>query len=83
MILDFLLGFFDRMSFSFVDWVPSFGMPGFWTQYIPQIFDRIMDFNDYLPIIEAIQTVVFCLVCTLTWKLAKVILGIVNIHLGA
>ena len=56
---------------------------GFWSTYVPQIIDKIMSFNDYLPIIETFVTVVFCLTCTLVWKIAKIVLGIVQVNLGA
>lgn len=83
MIFHYFLSFTDSVKMAFVNWVPSFGMPGFWSENVPPIIDKIMSFNDYVPIVECIQTVVFCLSATLVWKIAKVVLGIVNINLGA
>jgi len=42
-----------------------------------------MNYNDYLPIVETIMTITFCLITTLAWKIAKIVLGIVQINLGA
>lgn len=42
-----------------------------------------MNFNDYLPILEALVLVLFCLSTTLVWKIVKVVLGIVQVNLGA
>lgn len=83
MISHYILNFMDSIKLSFINWVPSFGLPGFWSENVPQIIDKIMSFNDYLPIIECIQTIIFCIATTLAWKLAKIVLGIVNINLGA
>lgn len=83
MLLYYFLNFIDNLKLAFANWIPLFGTPGFWTTYVPQIIDKIMSFNDYLPIIETFITVVFCLTCTLVWKIAKIVLGIVQVNLGA
>lgn len=83
MIFHYILSFFDNIKLGFANWIPSFGMPGFWSENVPIIIDKIMSFNDYLPIVECFQTIIFLLATTLTWKLAKIVLGIVNINLGA
>ena len=83
MILDYVLGIIDNIKLAFANYIPMFTMPGFWSTYIPEILQKIMDFNDYLPIFETFVTVIFCLSFTLVWKILKVVLGIVQINLNA
>lgn len=83
MIVHYILLFTDALKMAFINWTPSFGMPGFWSTYLPQIVEKIIVFNRYLPIVEALETVVFCIGCTLAFKIAKIVLGIVQVNLGA
>lgn len=68
---------------GFIDIIPVINSPRFYTEYMPQIIEKIVAFNDYLPITEAFQTVIACIAGTLVWKILKVVLGVVNVHLGA
>ena len=83
MILDYFLGITDSIKLAFANSIPFFGLPGFWSSYIPELIQKIMDYNDYLPIMEAIVTVIFCLTFTLSWKIVKIVLGVVQVNLGA
>lgn len=83
MILYYILLFFDTLQMGFVDIIPAVSSPEFLVVYMPQIIEKIVAFNDYLPITEAFQTVIACLLGTLAWKILKVVLGVVNINLGS
>ena len=56
--------------------------PDFFTTTIPEIFQKIMIFNDYLPIYQMAGTVLICLGTTFAWKLVKVVASFA-IDLGA
>lgn len=86
MILDYLLTLFDRLGLTIVDVLPFTAAPDFFYTTLPEIFQKIMIFNDYLPIYEISGTVLICLVTTFAWKLLKIVASAIpglHINLGA
>ena len=86
MILDYLLTLFDNMGMTFIDILPFTSAPDFFYTTLPEIFQKIMTFNDYLPIYELAGTVLICLTTSFAWKLLKVVasaIPFININLGA
>lgn len=83
MILHYLLLLRDNLMLSFISSAPVWGTPEFYVENITEILSIVMTFNNYLPIVEAMTTVMFCLGCTLAFKIAKIVLGIVQVNLGA
>lgn len=78
-----VLSFVDIIKKAFIDWIPFIENPTFLTNDLPAIMDKIMLFNDYLPIVECIEIITYLLLTTLGWKIIKIVVGIVNINLGA
>ncbi len=83
MIFHFVLSFIDIIKMAFIDWIPVVDNPTFFAEELPAIMDKIMLFNDYLPIVECTEVISYLLLTTLGWKLIKIVVGIVNINLGA
>ena len=50
--------------------------------FLPTLLERIITFNYYLPIVEALGVVVGCIFITLNYKAIKVVLGFFNIDLN-
>lgn len=83
MVFYTILKIINVIKMAFIDWIPAVENPTFFTEQLPIIMDRIMLFNDYIPIVECIEVVTYLLLTTLGWKIIKVVVGIVNINLGA
>lgn len=83
MIVYLLLVGFDTLLSLLVNIIPSFDMPSWFTNELPQAFSKIISWNNYLPISETIAVILFLLTFTLTYKIIKIILNVAHIDLNS
>lgn len=83
MIVYLLLVGFDTLLSLLVNIIPSFDMPSWFTNELPQALSKIISWNNYLPISETIAVILFLLTFTLTYKIIKIILNVAHIDLNS
>ena len=82
MIVYWLLELFSSLKFAFFAAIPTIETPAWIATRLPEILRKIAGFNYYLPVLDCFLVVIGCLGITLAWKVAKVMLGIVQIDLN-
>ena len=50
--------------------------------FLPTLLEKVVSFNLYLPVVEALAVVVGCIIITVNYKAIKVVLGFFNIDLN-
>ncbi len=83
MIIYLLLTGFDSVLSLLVSIIPSFDVPSWFTNELPEALSKIASWNNYLPISETIAVIVFLLTFTLTYKIIKIILNLAHIDLNS
>jgi hypothetical protein len=75
MIIYSLLLLVYQLLVALVSLIPTFeGVTNVFT-YLPTILTKVMTFNYYLPVGEAITVVIACLFITLNYKAIKIVLN--------
>ena len=82
MILYLLIKGFDAILFALISFIPVFETPAWVVTQLPDVLFRIASFNWYLPVYETVAVVLGLIAFTLSYKLIKIILGVVNIDLN-
>lgn len=83
MIVYLLLKGFDAILYSVISIIPTFETPAWFVTQLPDVLFRIASFNWYLPVYETVAIVLGLIGFTLTFKLVKIVLNLVNIDLNA
>lgn len=82
MVIYLVLTVFYELILFLISLIPSFeGITNIFT-YLPVLLEKIITFNYYLPIYEAISVVVACLAITLNYKAVKILLNKFGIDLS-
>ena len=82
MIIYLLIKGFTAILYVVISIIPTFETPSWVTSQLPDILFRIASFNWYLPVYEAVGIVLGLITFTLSYKLIKVALGVVQIDLN-
>lgn len=82
MIIYLLIKGFTAILYAVISIIPTFETPAWVTSQLPDILSRIASFNWYLPIYETVGIVLGLITFTLSYKLIKVALGVVQIDLN-
>lgn len=83
MILYLIIKLFLSLEFAFCSLIPSVETPAWLINNLPEILMRVASFNYYLPIFEAVRTVIFLIGFVLTWKIIKILLNTLKIDLNS
>lgn len=83
MILYLIIKLFLALEFSFCALLPTIETPAWLANNLPEVLMRVASFNYYLPVFESVMVVSFLITFVLAWKIAKILLGILNIDLNA
>lgn len=83
MIVYLLLKGFDAILYAVISIIPTFETPAWVVTQLPDVLFRIASFNWYLPVYETVAIVLGLIGFTLTFKLVKIVLNLVNIDLNA
>lgn len=62
--------------------IPSFDVPSWFTNELPQAISKVISWNDYLPVSETISVVLFLITFTLTYKIIKIVLNVFHVDLN-
>ena len=82
MILYLVLKLFDSLLYCLISTIPVFETPAWLVTQLPDVMTRIAAFNWFLPISETVLVVLFLITFTLSYKLMKIVLGVVHIDLN-
>ena len=83
MIFYWLINFLiSLVNFGF-SLFPIFETPTWLITNLPQIFNMVFAFNQYLPIVEAFNVVVFLIIFSMSYKLYKIVLNRTGIDLNS
>ncbi len=83
MIIYLLFKLFHTLESALFSIIPTFEAPAWIANNLPEMLTRVASFNYYLPITEAVTVVLFLIGFVLSWKIVKIVLGVVNIDLNA
>lgn len=75
MIIYRLLQAFDTVLTFVFSLIPTIETPAWLITHLPEIFRMIFSFNYYLPIVEAFGVVVWLIIGTMSYKVAKILLN--------
>lgn len=82
-MLIYLLGlFYNKLVSAIFNIIPVIETPQWFTDGFYHIIELIMGFDYYLPLTETIEIVMWIVIITFTWKMIKIVLGLVNIDLN-
>ena len=83
MILYWLINFFITLVTFVFGLLPVIETPAWLLSNLPQIFTMIFGFNQYLPIVESFMIVVWLIMFTFSYKVAKIVLNRVGINMNS
>lgn len=82
MLIYLLIVFYNKLVSAIFNIIPVIEIPEWFTEGFYHIVDIIMGFDYYLPLSETIELLIWIVVITFTWKVIKIVLGVVNIDLN-
>lgn len=83
MFVKWIWDMLDSLQYAFFASIPTFETPVWIVENLPTIISKIVSFNYYLPVSEALIVVISMISITFSWKIIKVVLGLVGINLNA
>ncbi len=83
MILFLIIKAFQALCFGFLALIPTIETPLWLANNLPEILTRVASFNYYLPVTESVGVVIFIFTTILGYKIAKILLNMVNIDLNS